>query len=397
MKSNRRKNGSKIITGILAFLWTLNVVGQSTPPQWFTKSKNVALQQLSLAATTYKAGLTPRSIKADGTVRLAPLKDWTCGFFPGTLWYAYELSGKKYFAVAAAKFTIALDSVQYFTDTHDLGFMLNDSYGNAYRITGNKKYLKPLENGAMNLFKRYSPKTHTIRSWDFGKWQYPVIIDNMMNIDYLFWAAKKFNKPAYAEAAKNHADATQLNHYRKDYSSYHVVSYDTITGKAVEKVTFQGYADNSAWTRGQSWGLYGFTESYISTHNKKYLEQAEHIATFIMNHPNTPADKIPYWDYNSPDKYRDASAAAVLASGLLQLSTQATHGEKYFEYAEQILQSLSTDQYLCKPGTENYFILRHSVGNLPNKSEIDTPLNYADYYFLEALKRYASIKHIKLY
>lgn len=399
MKFDSNMKTACTIAIVLALLWNLRSEGQTRTPQWFTKSKDAAVYQLTRAAAVYQPGLTPRSIKPDGSVRLAPQSDWTCGFFPGSLWYAYELSGKKQLAVEADRFTLGLDSVQHFTFTHDLGFMLYDSYGNAYRLTGDKKYLKPLENGAVNLYKRYSPVTHTIRSWDFGKWQYPVIIDNMMNVDYLFWSAKKFNKQVYAMAAKNHADATMLNHFRKDYSSYHVVSYDTITGKAIEKVTFQGLADSSAWARGQAWGLYGFTQAYIYTRNQKYLEQAKHIAAFIMNHPRTPADKIPYWDYDDPkipDTYRDVSAAAVMASGLLQLSTQVPNGQHYFKYAEQILRSLSTDQYLYKPGTGHYFILKHSVGALPLKSEIDTPINYADYYFLEALNRYAIIKHIKL-
>lgn len=388
-----------IICAALMALGKTEAKAQSAPPQWLIKSKNTAVYQLTKAAAVYKPGLSPRSINPDGTVRLAPLKDWTCGFFPGSLWYGYEMSGNKTLAKQAINFTLALDSVQYYTFTHDMGFMLYTSYGNAYRITGNNQYLKPLENAAANLYKRYNKITGTIRSWDFGEWEYPVIIDNMMNVDFLFWAARKFNNPAYYDAAKGHANTTMINHYRKDYSSYHVVSYDTITGKPVQKVTFQGYSDNSAWSRGQAWGLYGFTQSYIYSHDKKYLDQAMHIASFIMNHPRTPADKVPYWDYDTPDipnAPRDVSAAAVLASALLQLSTQAPDGAKYFNYAEVLLKSLSSDKYLCKPGTEHYFILKHSVGAYPHKSEIDTPINYADYYFLEALQRYAAIKKINL-
>ncbi len=375
------------------------VTAQTVAPQWLLKSKSTAVYQLVKAAETYMPGSSPRSINPDGTVRLAPPRDWTTGFFAGSLWYGYELSGKNELAKKAAEFTLALDSVQHYTFTHDLGFMLYSSYGNAWRITGDKQYLGPLESGAANLYGRYNKKTGAIRSWDFGEWQFPVIIDNMMNTDFLFWAAKKFNKAAWFNAAKTHSVTTMQNHFRKDYSSWHVVNYDTITGRAIQKVTFQGYSDNSAWARGQAWGLYGFIQSYIYTHDKRFLDQALHIAAFIMNHPRTPADKIPYWDYDAPgipNAPRDVSAAAVIASALLQLSLQVAEGSKYFSYAEQILKSLSSDTYLYKPGSGHYFILKHSVGAMPHKSEVDTPINYADYYFLEALERYAAIRKIHL-
>lgn len=371
--------------------------------KWFKKTSEVISYQLNKAAQTYKPGKNPRSVNPDGTVRLAGLTDWTTGFFPGSLWYGYELTGDKKLAEQAKKFTLALDSIRKIKNTHDLGFMLYCSYGNAYRITADKIYLPALGDGAQNLANRFNPKIGVIKSWDFSWWHYPVIIDNMMNLEYLYWAAKEFNKPDYANAANTHALTTMKNHYRKDHSSYHVVDYDPITGKVLRKVTHQGLTDESAWARGQAWGLYGYTVCYKNSKNPKFLKQAENIASFIMNHPTMKKNKIPAWDlnvHNADDldedgqAPRDASAAAVIASALLDLSTQVKDGQKYVDYAEEILKSLSSDAYLAKPGENSYFLLKHSVGAFLYNSEIDTPLDYADYYYLEALNKYAAIKKI---
>ncbi|KLT68692.1 glycoside hydrolase family 88 protein [Flavobacterium sp. ABG] len=366
---------------------------------WFKNTTEVIHSQLNKAAETYQPGKNPRSINPDGTIRLAGLTDWTTGFFPGTLWYGYELTGDKVLAEKAKIFTLALDSIRNIKNTHDVGFMLFCSYGNAYRITGDRVYLPVLADGAANLYARFNPKVGTIRSWDWL--HYPVIIDNMMNLEYLYWSANQFKNPKYAAAASTHALTTMKNHFRKDYSSYHVVDYDPQTGKVLRKMTHQGVTDDSAWARGQAWGLYGYTMCYANTKNPQFLKQAKNIASFIMNHPRMPKDKVPVWDFdvhNAMDTDvpapRDASAAAVIASGLLDLSTQVKDGKIYFDYAEDILKSLSSDAYLAKPGENGYFILKHSVGAFLYNSEIDTPLDYADYYYLEALKRYASIKKI---
>ncbi len=384
----------------------LIVIGKSTNVQaqenlnWLKNAKTTVVQQLKKAGDTYKPGMNPRSVYPDGKVRLAPQSDWTTGFFPGSLWYGYEMSGDNKLKADARKFTLGLDSIQNFNHTHDVGFMLYCSYGNGYRLTNDKVYLKSLQNGAQNLFGRFNPKVGAIRSWDFGKWQFPVIIDNMMNLEFLYWSANKFNKPQYAKAAEQHAVTTMKNHFRQDISSYHVIDYDTLSGRAIGKGTHQGLTDESAWARGQAWGLYGYVMSYKETKNKIFLDFAEEIAAFIMNHPNVDADKIPYWDYdvhNAGERApKDASAAAVIASALLDLSKEVKDGAKYVNYAEDILKSLSSPAYLASPNTNHYFILKHSVGALLYNSEIDTPLNYADYYYLEALIRYAAVKNIDL-
>ncbi|ACU05044.1 glycoside hydrolase family 88 protein [Pedobacter heparinus] len=370
---------------------------------WFKNATKTIDYQLNKAANTYKPGQNPRSVNPDGKVRLAGLTDWTTGFFPGSLWYGYELTGDQKLADKAKRFTLALDSIRHIKNTHDLGFMLYCSYGNAYRITGDKTYLPVLTESAQHLYERFNPKVGVIRSWDFAPWHYPVIIDNMMNLEYLYWAANTFNKPAYAQAANTHAITTMKNHYRKDNSSYHVVDYDPATGQVLRKVTHQGLTDESAWARGQAWGLYGYTMCYANTKSQTFLDQAERIASFIMNHPRMPKDKVPVWDFDVHNALdiderapRDASAAAVIASALLDLSTHVKDGKKYVDYAEDILRSLSSDAYLAKPGENKFFILKHSVGAFLYNSEIDTPIDYADYYYLEALKRYASIKKINL-
>ncbi len=397
----------KIILSFTILAFTLHCCAQkkslAEPEQWLKKTNEAIHYQLVKAAEIYKPGFDPRSVNPDGTVRLAPLPDWTAGFFPGSLWYGYELSGDKKLEEQAQRFTLSLDSARYITNTHDLGFLLFCSYGNAYRITGDKQYLPALADGAKNLFARFNPKVGVIRSWDFGDWHYPVIIDNMINLEYLYWAAKAFNQPLYTNAASTHAMTTLKNHFRKDYSSYHLVDYDPATGKVLKKMTHQGLSDESSWARGQAWGLYGYTMCYQNTKNPKFIEQAVHIASFIMNNPHMPKDKIPAWDFDVHNALetdlpaiKDASAAAVIASALLELSTQVKDGQKYFDYAASILKTLSSDEYLAKPGENHFFILKHSVGAFLYDSEIDTPLDYADYYYLEAIKRYMEIKHINL-
>lgn len=359
---------------------------------WFEHAIKVSEAQLEKAANTYSPDNNPRSIKPDGSMHLTTPHDWTCGFFPGSLWYMYELTGNKKLESQARRFTIALDSVQYFTHTHDLGFMLYCSYGNAYRITGDATYKQVLLNGAESLSSRFNSTVGCIRSWDFGTWQFPVIVDNMMNLEFMCWASNISGKSKYKDMAVSHANTTMSNHFRDDYSSYHVVSYDTISGDAIQKGTYQGYSDSSSWARGQAWGVYGYTMMYRETKNTHYLDMAEKIAAFIMNNENMPEDKVAYWDFDAPEipnAFRDASAAAIIASAFIELSDYTDKSKvDYFSYAEDILKSLSSSAYLAEVGSNAYFILKHSVGALPKDSEIDTPLNYADYYYLEALLRY---------
>lgn len=340
----------------------------------------------------------PRSSKADGSLNAVASNDWTSGFFAGNLWYMYEYSKSDQWKTAAQQWTAGLEKEKFNTRTHDLGFMLFCSFGNGYRLTKDESYKAILLQGAKSLSKRFNPKTGTIRSWDHGKWQYPVIIDNMMNLELLFWATRISGDSSFYKIAVTHANTTLKNHFRADNSSYHVVNYDTLTGKVISRVTHQGYADESAWARGQAWGLYGYTATYRETKDERYLQQAEKIASFILKHPNLPTDKVPYWDFNAPqipNEERDASAAAITASALLELSGYVKDGGRYKKEAEDILVNLSSEKYLAKVGTNNNFVLKHSVGHKPAKSEIDVPLVYADYYYIEGLLRYQTLKKLK--
>jgi hypothetical protein len=321
---------------------------------------------------------------------------WTSGFYPGTLFYLYEFSHDTALLREATDRLQLLEKEQYNKGTHDLGFMMYCSYGNGLRLLAAPEYKAILLNSARSLSTRFNPKVGCIRSWDSKPWTYPVIIDNMMNLELLFWATRTSGDSSFYRIAVRHANTTKLNHFRPDYSSYHVVDYDTATGEVLAKKTAQGYADSSAWARGQSWGLYGYTVMYRCTHDQVYLDQAEHIAAFILNNPHLPADKIPYWDYSAPDiprALRDASAASVMASALIELSqyVPSEKGRGYLDVAEQIIVGLSSNNYKAVVGSNGGFLLRHSVGHLPARSEVDVPLTYADYYFVEAMLRYKEL------
>lgn len=357
----------------------------------------VAEQQYIEMDTRLDNKTMPQSIARDSTFKPSTIYWWCSGFYPGSLWYIYEYTQSDAVKLLAEKNTLKLDSIQYVTHDHDVGFQLNCSYGNGLRLTGNEDYRKVLYQGAKSLATRFNPLTGVIRSWDFvpktRDWKYPVIIDNMMNLELLLWASKNSEHSDFASIARSHADITMKNHFRPDYSCYHVVSYDTITGKPDHKGTYQGYADDSDWSRGQGWALYGYVMMYRETKEKKYLEHAIQVAKFIINHPQLPEDKIPYWDFDDPDipdTPRDASAGAVIASALIELSqyTKGRFSKECLSVAETQLRNLSSSKYLAEPGTNCDFILKHSVGNKPKKKEVDVPLTYADYYYVEALLRY---------
>jgi len=321
---------------------------------------------------------------------------WTSGFYPGTLFYLYEFSRDTALLHEAQRRLTLLEKEQYNKGTHDLGFMMYCSFGNGLRLLNTPQYKDILLTSARSLSTRFHPAVGCIKSWDSKPWHYPVIIDNMMNLELLFWATHESGDSSFYKIAVTHANTTMRNHYRPDYSSFHVVDYDSITGDILAKKTAQGYADSSAWARGQAWGLYGYTVMYRSTHDPKYLAHAQHIAHFILTNPNLPADKIPVWDYNAPAfpaPLRDASAAAIMASALIELShyVQPDIARGYLDVAEQIIVNLSSNGYKPVVGANGGFILRHSVGHFPAHTEIDVPLTYADYYFVEAMLRYKEL------
>ncbi|BES62744.1 glycoside hydrolase family 88 protein [Dysgonomonas capnocytophagoides] len=355
-----------------------------------------ALSMDSTAAV--KRLVSPRTIESDGSLGMVASRDWCSGFFPGSLWYMYEYTKDKKWEGLARRFTDSLEQEKTNGRTHDMGFKMFCSFGNGLRLTHDSRYKDILLESAYTLITRYKPNAKIIRSWDHNgdKWKCPVIIDNMMNLELLFWAFKESRDSIFYHIAVNHAETTMKNHFRSDYSTYHVVDYDTVTGDVLKRNTHQGYAHESTWARGEAWAIYGYTMAYRETRLPEFLDQANHVAQFIFQNPNLPEDLIPYWDYNAPgipSEPRDVSAATVTASALYELSSfDKDKSEQYKAWADKIIENLSK-YYLAKQGRDRGFLLLHSTGSKPMNSEVDVPLSYADYYFLEALLRKYKLEH----
>jgi len=397
-------------------------------PQVFADAeKQTRLLLKEIAAAQGAELFSPRTLE-NGRLKLVTSRDWTSGFFPGELWMLYRYTHKKEWKGEAETFTAKMEKEKTNGGTHDMGFKIWCSFGNGYRLATDpnfendfpaefqRGYKEVILQSARTLSTRFNPRIGCIRSWDHhaNLWGFPVIIDNMMNLELLFEATKLSGDSSFYKIAVSHANTTMKNHYRSDYSSFHVVDYDSATGKVVKKMTWQGYSDGSAWARGQAWGLYAYTMCYRETGDSAYLRQADGIAQFILHHPRLPEDKVPYWDFDVPGipagadaarrvagtgnngvsaepqrvdtVPRDASAGAVIASALYELSRYSRNGVEYLDAADKILASL-TNKYRSPVGDNKGFILLHSTGSRPSNSEVDVPINYADYYYLEALLR----------
>ena len=361
--------------------------------------RHLLLQTVELRRTEKdKRKLMPRSVENNGSLRLVGIGDWCSGFFPGELWQIWQFTQDQFWREQAVSNTWKLEELKWDNSSHDLGFMVYNSFGKAYELTGEQSYKDVVIQAAKTLATRYDERVGCIRSWNWGtpeRWQYAVIIDNMMNLELLFQASLLTGDRSYYDMAVSHADQTLRNHFREDGSSYHVVDYNPQNGIVIKRITHQGSADESVWSRGQAWGLYGFTMSYRYTRDVRYLEQAKKIATFLITQTDMPGDMIPYWDMKDPDiaKHkekvpRDASAAAIMASALYELASyvEGAEGTLYRQWADGMMLSLST-AYMPAVGEAQGFLLLHSTGNLPANDEIDVPIAYADYYFLEALIR----------
>lgn len=354
---------------------------------------------IAIDKTTKATLVAPRTLTPQGTLQLVPSRDWTSGFFAGELWYLYELTGNPDRLTQAKLYTARQEVEKLNGTSHDVGFKVFCSVGNGYRLTHDPAYRDIIIQSAKTLSTRFKPAAGILRSWDHHKevWQCPVIIDNMMNLELLFEATKLTGDSTFYKIAVAHARTTLKNHYRADNSSYHVVDYDTLTGKVIRKNTHQGLSHESAWSRGQAWGLYGYTMCYRETGDKVFLKQAQKIARFILNHPHLPTDLVPYWDFDAPripNEPRDVSAATVMASALYELSTYTPTGMHYRQTADKLMATLQAS-YLSPAGANQGFILLHSTGSKPSDSEVDVPLIYADYYFLEALLRQKKLNQNK--
>lgn len=388
-------------------LFLLAVIGQGFDTNLSAQTPNDQMRQLiddqfAFAARQYKvlesnvpADKMPKTFyAATGKVESSDTKWWCSGFFPASLLYIYEHTNDQEILGIARKRLALQEPMKHYTGNHDLGFMMFAPFGNAFRLFNDPKDHKTIDTAAMSLITRYRPQIKSIQSWNKNKnFNCPVIIDNMMNLELLMWATANGGDPKFREIALNHANSTMANHYRSDFSAFHVLDYDLETGKLIAGKNHQGYNDASAWSRGQAWGFYGFTMMYRFEKDPKYLNHARNIIKFLLNHPNMPADKIPFWDYNAPNipnALRDASAASIMASGLLELAqyTKGKESKYYTETARQIIVKLASEQYRAKAGENGGFLIMHGVGHLPGNSEVDVPLSYGDYYFLEAMHRY---------
>jgi len=356
----------------------------------FTEAQaTLQLQEVRRLATADR--VSPRTLDTNGRLVLVPAGDWTSGFFPGILWQLYDFTKKSKWLDAAREATAKLENEQYNGRTHDMGFKIYCSYGQGYRLTGDTAYRQVIIRSAQTLITRFNPVIGCIRSWDHNrdKWEFPVIIDNMLNLELLFAATKLTGDSTFYRIAVSHANTTLKNHFRPDGGTYHVIDYDPKTGEVKNRNTHQGYSHESTWARGQAWALYGYTMCYRETGDQRYLSKALDIAGWLMNHPHFPTDGVPYWDFDAPGiprEPRDASAAAVIASALYELHGFAPDNDRLQGLADRIVHRLVTS-YTAPAGTHSGFTLLHSTGSKPANSEVDVPLIYADYYLLEALIR----------
>ena len=361
----------------------------------------LAKKQLKLLDTQLGEAETPRTLNPDGTLCKEGVNWWCSGFFSGSLWYTYEFTGDPEFKSLAEKRTRELAPLLDMETDHDIGFMINCSYGNALRITADTAaYRGAILRGAAKLAARFEPDAGVTRSWsgEWTKkhgWDIPVIIDNMMNLEILLNACRMNGDRELYKVATTHANTTIAHHFRPDYSCYHVVNYSAADGSVIGRQTHQGFSDESAWARGQAWALYGFTMMYVKTGDEKYFKQADYIAKYIIR--NLPEDGIPYWDFSCPGDLRDASAGAIMASAFVQLY-EITGRKQFLDVADTQIRTLAGDGYLSGSGANHGFLLMHSVGYKPAGSEVDVPLTYADYYFLEALlRRRRTTSHPRLF
>lgn len=392
----------KIVIGLAVMLGLCTCAHRPSATMDVKKALDYCAEQTQRTLTELKTDsgidytMMPRNILLDEqhwNCRKATKEEWCAGFWPGVLWYDYEYTQDKRILEEAEKFT---HSLEFLSRTpafdHDLGFLVFCSYGNGYRLTKNPAYKQVILDTADTLATLFNPVVGTILSWprevEPRNWPHNTIMDNMINLEMLFWAAKNGGNPYLYDIAVSHADKTMKCHFRPDYTSYHVAVYDTITGNLIKGVTHQGYADSTMWARGQAWAIYGYTVVYRETKDPKYLDFAQKVTDVYLD--RLPEDKVPYWDFDDPsipDAPRDASAAAVVASSLLELSTYLPNGtgKRYKDAAIDMLTSLSTDNY--QSGKSNPSFLLHSTGHWPNGSEIDASIIYADYYYIEALLR----------
>ncbi|WP_282041774.1 glycoside hydrolase family 88 protein [Winogradskyella flava] len=383
----------------IIFLTSYSCKDNPKPKDDIVESPEQQLKQRYSKLVTYPLDSTafPRSVNLKtNNLKKVPSKDWTSGFFAGNLWQIYELTGDTAYKNKAKKWTAFIEKEKFNDRTHDMGFKVFNSFGKGLKIEDDQEYKDNILMSAKTLITRYNDTVGSIRSWDFNKkrWKFPVIIDNMMNLELLFEATKISGDSIFHNIAVKHANTTLKNHFRPNNSTWHVLDYDPENGDIRMRVTHQGINDDSSWARGQAWGIYGFTMAYRYTKDQRYLDQAKATAAFFLDHPHLPEDGIPYWDFdapNIPDEPRDVSAGAIVASALTELYAY-TDNEYYLNYSKKVIHTIKSSDYILDKDIEYPFILDHSSGDWSKRSEMDEPIVYGDYYFLETLLRLKDLK-----
>jgi lysophospholipase L1-like esterase len=351
-------------------------------------------QQLANTAQQLPPTLSPKAARSDGswtTVSNTDAVGWTQGFFPGAMWLKFDELVDPDWRSRADTWTRPLEGQKYNRQTHDLGFKLMTSFGQAYRLTGDPYYRDVLLVAAESLASRFNPLVGIIKCCDWNPdWQLPLVIDTMMNLELLLWAADNGGQPEWRSMAVSHALKTINDAVRSNGSTYHVVDYNPSSGAIRFQGTFQGYADWSTWSRGQAWAIYGFTVVYRFTGDARMLEAARLTADYYLS--LLPADMVPNWDFDAPSQQKDTSAAAAVASALFELAQLIgpVDGGPYRDAALRMLDALSAAPYFAE-GSNAPGLLLHAVGHYPAGHEVDTTLIYGDYYFQEAVMRYRSM------
>ena len=384
-----------VITFLISLLIPQNTLAGGNPDSLINNAVMVSLNHLQKSIKEVASDtLYPTYGTKDLKWQLKDSDDWTSGFYPGCLWYAYKLSKDSRFNKWAQEWTAPIEHEKYNSDTHDLGFRFMCSFGNGLRFgkgIDNKNYKDIILTAAETLAKRYNPKVGCLSSnWDMLKIKdsFPVVIDIMMNLELLFWASENDGPHYLADYAIKHATTTAQDFIREDGSTYHIVRYNKYTGKIINKGTLQGAGDETTWSRGQAWGIYGFVVAYRYTKDKKFLKTAEKLADYFIKH--LPEDHVSPWDFQSDIHYRDVSATSITASALFEMMKYIKDDSLrnyYKNQAEAMLISLCKPPYFTE-GKNTSCILDHSVQYLPINSNVDVPAIFADYYFFEAIYRY---------
>lgn len=398
------KKGMIIIGSALAFCCVAEGSGiaelKGRLPEIVAKSAE-HYRELEKASTSlmYNANGTPMIPRGFDSkkkkITMDPIHGWRTGHFPGSLWLLHEATGDTHFRDRAVVWTELLEPNRNLDRHHDVGFIIICSFGNARRLLKTDKYDSIIVDAAKALSRRYSDQLGVIRSWGKieDKKDFLVIPDNMMNLELLTVAEGISGEKRFGKVARSHASVTMKNHFRADGGTYHVLNYSQKDGRIKEIRRGQGSSCFTAWSRGQSWAIYGYTMMYRETGDKTYLDFAQKVSDYAINHPNMPEDGIPYWDFGAPGEERDSSAGAIMAAGLTELSKYVDEekGRMYLAYAVKQILSLASPAYFSEGDEAGHYLLKHGVGNKPGGSEIDVALNYGDYYFLEALMRFRDL------